>query len=285
MPEAHDWCNLDGVNYCTKNLNQHLPQYCGSCWAHGAVSSLADRIKIARKAEGIDVNLAVQHVLNCGADIAGSCHGGYHTGVYQFIQDQGYISYDTCLPYEACSAESTEGACGAPGRDFTCKPENICRTCSTFKSMGGFCSEVDYFPNATVAEYGEVRGMADMQAEIFKRGPIACEVNASPLDEYTGGVLDLPKAGRMANHIVSVTGWGKDPKTGETYWNVRNSWGEYWGEMGYFRLKAGENQLALEGNCAWATPGTWTEHNKACYEDGSNCLKNGTYADPGLQHL
>ncbi len=79
--------------------------------------------------------------------------------------------------------------------------------------------------------------------------------------------------------------WGKDPKTGNTYWNVRNSWGEYWGEMGYFRLKAGENQIALEGNCAWATPGTWTEHNRACFEDGSNCLKNGTYVDPGHQYL
>lgn len=61
------------MNYLTMSRNQHIPQYCGSCWAHGSVSALGDRIKIARNAQGIDVNLAVQHILNCGG--VGSCHG------------------------------------------------------------------------------------------------------------------------------------------------------------------------------------------------------------------
>ena len=38
------------------------------------VSAPGDRIKIARKAQGIDINLSVQHILNCGQ--VGSCHGG-----------------------------------------------------------------------------------------------------------------------------------------------------------------------------------------------------------------
>jgi len=50
---------------------QHLPQYCGSCWAHGALSSLADRIKIARLGQGDDINLAIQFILNCGGKFAG----------------------------------------------------------------------------------------------------------------------------------------------------------------------------------------------------------------------
>merc|ERR1740127_388223 len=73
-PSDFTWCNKDGVSYCTASLNQHIPQYCGSCWAHGSVSALGDRIKIARKARSPDVQLSVQHILNCGN--VGSCHGG-----------------------------------------------------------------------------------------------------------------------------------------------------------------------------------------------------------------
>ena len=62
LPSDFSWCNKDGVNYCTPSLNQHIPQYCGSCWAHGSVSALGDRIKIARGGKGVDIQLSVQHV-------------------------------------------------------------------------------------------------------------------------------------------------------------------------------------------------------------------------------
>ena len=73
LPKEFHWGNVEGFSYLTRSLNQHIPQYCGSCWAHGALSSLADRIKIARNGSlgGDDVNLSIQHVLNCGQEIAG----------------------------------------------------------------------------------------------------------------------------------------------------------------------------------------------------------------------
>lgn len=273
LPKAFDWRNM-----MTRMRNQHIPQYCGSCWSFGALSSLSDRIKIARNGKGPDIELSPQFVLNCGS-IAGSCHGGSHLAVYSFIKEKGYIPYDTCLQYEACSSESKEGHCQYG--NYECKNENICRTCGTFSAYGVPCRGLIHFPNATIAEYGEVTGAEKMKKEIFARGPIACGLNADYIDEYRGGVLDVPDADRGINHIVSVVGWGYDKKIGKEYWIIRNSWGEYWGEMGMLRLVAGENQIGIEDDCVWATPGKWTEHkNFPCDEDGSNCVEVGIYKDP-----
>ena len=58
---------------------------------------------------------------NCGSK-AGSCHGGNHISVYEFIHKKGSVPFDTCLLYEACSSESKEGSCASS--DYTCKPIN-----------------------------------------------------------------------------------------------------------------------------------------------------------------
>jgi hypothetical protein len=56
--------------------------------------------------------------------------------------------------------------------------------------------------------------------------------------------------------------------------------GQYWGEMGYFRILAGHNSLGIELEAAWATPGAFTVHNFPCYEDGGNCVKTQYVEDP-----
>jgi len=288
VPQAFQWTSL------TKNLNQHIPQYCGSCWAHGAVSALGDRIKIQRQkrnssststqgsgtstqgsgtsTQDIEINLSVQYLLNCGT--AGTCNGGDHLAAYKYIHQGPGIPYDTCLAYEACSSDSDEPACQSASRNFDCTPVNTCRTCNTFTSNGGECTPIVLYPNATISEYGAVSGAKNMMHEIYSNGPIACGINANQILDYYGGIMDAPDKRKIIDHIISITGWGYDPIIDKQYWVIRNSWGEYWGERGFMRLVAGENQLGIEKSCAWATPDTWTELNFPCNEDGSNCLSN-----------
>lgn len=79
-------------------------------------------------------------------------------------------------------------------------------------------------------------------------------------------------------HEVSIVGWGSSPRTtanatATKFWIVRNSWGEYWGELSFFRLEMGYNLLGIESQVAWAIPGNFTtvENTVHCHEDGSNC--------------
>ena len=267
LPKYWDWGNINGTNYLTKNLNQHIPQYCGSCWAHGSLSALSDRIKINRISIGPDINLAIQYLLNCGN--AGTCNGGNHLLAYKYIYDSGSIPFDTCLSYEACSHDSSEKEC--QNRNFQCNPENTCRTCNTFSSKGGKCTAISRYPNVSISSFGRVSGIKDMKKEIFNEGPIACGINAEKILDYHGGIINKPHALKIVNHIISIVGWGYSENIDKEYWIIRNSWGEYWGERGFLRIVAGENQLGVENECAWAIPDTWTELNYPCNEDGGNC--------------
>ena len=90
-------------------------------------------------------------------------------------------------------------------------------------------------PNASIAEYGTIPHNKDsvhqIKAEIFARGPVATGINGQPLHVYHGGVYKNTTEDTHNTHIVSIVGWGTDPTTGTKYWIVRNSWGQYWGEM------------------------------------------------------
>ena len=168
--------------------------------------------------------------------------GGTHSGAYQFIHDSGFVPYDTCQPYLACSEDSTFGFC--PFADTTCSPSTTCKTCTmklvpSIHPFGEVCREIDSFPNATIAEYGTITlsgengsamdVMRKVKAEIFARGPVAAAVNGKALHEYRGGVISDRTASTNSTHVISLIGWGINEEDGTTFYIARNSWGAYYG--------------------------------------------------------
>jgi len=92
-----------------------------------------------------------------------------------------------------------------------------------------------------------------MKAEIYARGPIGCGIDAtSKFENYTGGIFSEKKLFVSINHEISVVGWGSE--NGEEYWIGRNSWGTYWGESGFFRIKMHSDNLGIETDCDWGVP-------------------------------
>lgn len=260
IPTEFNWCSN---GYCVSSSNQHIPQYCGSCWNFASVMALNDRVKGLRKGAYPDIKFSTQHVLNCikGA----SCYGGQVDSVYNWmLNDDIALSFEDAMPYLACSSDSTEGFC--KNVDTTCKPLNIARTCGSFSSEAGPCVGLQYYPNVTISDYGTISGQASMKAEISKNGPIACSIAATALLNYKGGIIT--NADTEIDHVVEVVGWSDTGK----YWIIRNSWGSYWGEMSFARISYGS--LALEEECTWATIKDYTapeKHNQVPCTEGGKC--------------
>lgn len=255
VPDEWDWGSVNGTNFLTLPRNQHLPTYCGSCWAHAATSSLSDRIKIARNAQWPDINIAPQVLISCGP--GEGCHGGYASDANEWIHKNG-ITDETCSIYQARGHDN-----GLP-----CSAVEICETCDTH------CYQPKHYYKYGIDEYDDVRAaiMDDtpeleekaMKAEIFHRGPISCGISVTQeLVNFTGSGIFYDKTGAdRIMHDISVVGYGIQDE--RKYWKVRNSWGTYWGDKGYFKLARGVNNLGIEsGTCSWATPkDTWTNAEK-----------------------
>ena len=81
LPKSWFWGDVNGTNYLSWSKNQHIPQYCGSCWAEGTTSSLADRFNILMGNKNpTPVALNAQVIMNCFA--GGGCQGGNPGEVY-----------------------------------------------------------------------------------------------------------------------------------------------------------------------------------------------------------
>lgn len=180
LPTSWFWGNVSGVNYLTDVLQQHLPRYCGACWAFATTSSLSDRLKIARgAAAGPDVLLSPQALVSCHG--GGSCEGGDPAAALEFIANSS-LPDSSCAPYLA--------------KDGVCTPAAVCSACEPGRDgapfLPGTCKAVAPPALWTVAAYGPVTdgwlkdspsNALAIKAEVYARGPVACAIDGA----WTGG--------------------------------------------------------------------------------------------------
>lgn len=159
--------------------------------------------------------------------------------------NQNEASDETCAIYRARGHDN-----GAQ-----CSQQIKCENCSPSKG----CWNQDNYKIYHTDEYGKVSGEENMMQEIAQRGPIACGIAVPPaLENYTSGIFHDTTGDKQIVHDISIVGYGVE--NGVKYWTVRNSWGTHFGEDGFVRVIRGINNIAIESDCAWATPkDTWTK--------------------------
>jgi len=168
----------------------------------------------------------------------------------------------------------------ARGYDNGMKCSNItkCRNCDPHEP----CFVPDEYLVYRVDEFAHFSGEQNMMQEIYQRGPIACGIAVTDaMENYTSGIFEDTTKDMDVVHEISIVGFGEE--NGTPYWLIRNSWGTHWGLQGFMKLVRGKNNLAIESDCAWATPtDTWT--NKETHittdeekNDPNNDDTNGPY--------
>jgi len=72
---------------------------------------------------------------------------------------------------------------------------------------------------------------------------------------YKGGVYHHVTGKLAGGHAVKIVGWGSE--AGTDYWICANSWGNKWGEDGFFRIEVGDSGI---DESVWACTPEVEEH-------------------------
>jgi cathepsin B len=83
--------------------------------------------------------------------------------------------------------------------------------------------------------------------DIMTNGPVSASFTVySDFLTYKSGVYVNNGGSVLGGHAVRILGWGVD--AGTPYWYVANSWNNYWGDNGFFKIIRGQNECGIEGD-------------------------------------
>lgn len=208
-PASVDWRTKNAVTE-VKDQGQ-----CGSCWTFSATGAFESAWFLAgNKLQ----NFSEQQLVDCVKDIGGccmGCNGGLMDPAFIYLHSNGFDSW-TDYPYTAA-----DGSCHA--------------TPSDVKTQGA-----SGFIDVT-------KGSDDALKCAAANQPVAVAIDAGSLQTYFGGIISGSWScyNSGLDHGVLVVGYGTDSKTNTDYWIVKNSWGEDWGENGYFRAQRGNDCMGI----------------------------------------
>lgn len=189
---------------------------CGSCWTFSTVGSLEAFWNI--QAKGKNLTFSEQQLVDCGGDFDNyGCNGGLPSHAFEYIKHAGGIESEVTYPYTA-----KDGQC------------NFRKALSVaYVNYGSY----------NITQNDEVE-LAD---RLYNAGPIAVSFQViNGFNRYVSGVYSANNCGTTnmdVNHAVLATGYGTE--SGKKYWNVKNSWGETWGDHGYFKIERDVNMCAI----------------------------------------
>jgi len=234
VPSAWDWRDVKGINYVSPVRNQGG---CGSCYCFGATAMLEARTRILSNNTD-QVVLAPQSIVSC-SEYSQGCAGGFEYLVGKYAEDF-YLVEEQCFPYTGENTPCSQ----------RCTDPSQRRTATNYYYVGGY--------------YGACE--ADMMMkEIYENGPVSVSFEVyGDFMGYSSGVYIHQNTSaatqinpwQIVNHAVCIVGWGVDNSTATElpYWIVKNSWGDGWGNEGYFWILRGSNECSIETMAVAATP-------------------------------
>mgnify|MGYP000848185767 CR=1 FL=1 len=196
---------------------------CGSCWIFSSVAALESQYLIYRQ---YNYNLSEQQLLSCISQGWG-CDGGWMEACYVHFRDHGVI-FETAMPYQANDEVP--------------------------------CTEDLYPVMADILGWTSVPNDVNSIKQAVMVAPIAVAFDVyDDFDTYGGGCYEWNGVSPYSGgHAVLIIGWDDDYCDGNGAWRVKNSWGTYWGDDGYFWIKYGECGIGtagalLEVDAVWIT--------------------------------